>query len=66
MPPVPLRRIQWWSHVTPEGQGSKVLREVEIDLGEAAEMFGGVEAYNATRDVDIAKGLENLRKAAEG
>lgn len=69
-PPVPTRRIQWWFHVAPEGQGSKVKHEVEVDLGEAAEMFGGVEAYKATRGADISRGLEktleNLRKAAEG
>ena len=70
VPPVPTRRIQWWFHLTPEGQGTKVSHEVEVDLGEAAPMFGGVEAYKATRGADIARGLgktlENLRKAVEG
>lgn len=69
VPPIPVRRIQWWFHVTPEGQGSKVVNEVEVDLGDATEMMGGVEAYKATRGVDIATGmaktLENLRQAAE-
>ncbi len=69
-PPVPTRRIQWWFHVAPEGQGSKVTHEVEVDLGEAASMFGGVEGYKATRGVDISRGLEktleNLKKTAEG
>ena len=69
-PPVPTRRIQWWFQLTPEGQGTRVSHEVEVDLGEAAAMFGGVESYKATRGVDIARGLEktleNLRKAAEG
>ncbi len=69
-PPVPTRRIQWWFNLSPEGSGTKVSHEVEVDLGAAAEMFGGLDAYKATRGVDIANGmkktLQNLKAAAEG
>ena len=69
IPPFPLRRIQWWWHLTPEGQGTKVVNEVEVDLGDAREMMGGTEAYNSGRGADIIRGmektLENLRKAVE-
>ena len=56
-PPIPTRRIQWWFHVTPEGQGTKVVNEVEVDLGAAREMMGGTEAYRATRGADIIRGM---------
>ena len=67
-PPLPIRRIQWWFHLSPAGQGTKVMHEVEVDLGdESFEMFGGAENFKATRGADIASGmektLENVRKA---
>jgi hypothetical protein len=69
-PPVPVRRIQWWFHLTPEGQGTKVVHEVEVDLGDAGrEMFGGTENYRNTRGADVANGmgktLENLQRLVE-
>ncbi len=71
VPPVPLRRIQWWHHLTPQSGGTQVVHEVEVDLGDVGRtMFGGTEAYQAGRGVDVANGmdktLENLKKAAEG
>ena len=69
-PPVPVRRILWWFHLTPQGQGAKVEHEVEVDLGQEGRfMFGGTENYLNTRGRDVARGmaktLENLRKAVE-
>lgn len=67
VPPIPIRRIQWWYHLSPEGRGTKVVHEVEVDLGEAREMFGGTEAYNSTRGADVIRGMEktlqNLKAA---
>ena len=69
VPPMPIRRIQWWYHLSPEGQGTKVVTEVEVDLGEARAMMGGTEMYQNTRGADVARGmektLENLKKTAE-
>ena len=70
MPPVPVRRIQWWFHLTPLGDGTQVVHEVEVDLGDGGRaMFGGLEGYRAARGNAVASGmdktLENLRKAAE-
>ena len=38
-----------------------MVHEVEVDLGEAREMFGGTEAYNNTRGADVIRGMENCR-----
>ena len=69
VPPLPTERIQWWFRLSPEGQGTKVVHEVEVDLGGAREMMGGTETYNKVRGVDVSRGmektLENLKKAAE-
>ena len=44
-----------------------MVHEVEVDLGEAREMFRGTEAYNNTRGADVIRGMEkalqNLRTA---
>ena len=69
-PPIPVRRIQWWFHLTPEGSGTRVANEVEVDLGDAGrELFGGVEGYTTVRAPDISKGmsktLDNLKAALE-
>ena len=59
VPPVPIRRVQWWFNVTPEGNGSKVTNEVEVDLGEGGlAMFGSLDNYNTIRAPDIIKGME--------
>ena len=59
LPPVPIRRVQWWFNITPEGNGSKVTNEVEVDLGEGGlAMFGSLDNYNVVRVPDIIKGVE--------
>lgn len=68
-PPLPIRRIQWWFRVSPAGQGTKVVHDVEVDLGnEAFDMFGSAENFGKTLGADMArdmdKTLENLRGAA--
>lgn len=48
-------------------KGPRVV-EVEVDLGNAREMFGGTEVYQKTRGVvkGMEKTLQNIKKAAEG
>ena len=69
VPPLPVERIQWWFRLSPEGQGTKVVHEVEVDLGAAREMMEGTEEYNKVRGVDVSRGmektLENLKESAE-
>ena len=69
MPPFPLRRVQWWFQLTQQGDSTKLVQEVEVDLGEAAEQFGGVETFIAGRGAALAEGikktLENVKSAAE-
>ena len=67
--PFPIRRIQWWFHLAPEGQGTRLTPEVEVDLGETREMMGGTEVYRSGRGADVTRGLEqtlqNVKAAAE-
>ena len=69
VPPFPLRRVQWWFQLTQQGEGTKLVHEIEVDLGEAAEQFGGVETFKAGRGADLETGmqktLENVKQAAE-
>lgn len=69
VPPFPLRRVQWWFQLTQQGDGTKLVQEVEVDLGEAAEQFGGVETFKSGRgaalEAGIQKTLENVKRAAE-
>jgi hypothetical protein len=69
VPPFPLRRVQWWFHVTEQGEGTRLLHEMEVDLGDAAEQFGGVEAFKSGRGAALHSGmqktLENVKQAAE-
>ncbi|MDP6300639.1 MAG: hypothetical protein QF717_04860 [SAR202 cluster bacterium] len=59
------------SHLSPEGAGTKVVQEVEVDLGEPEDsMLQALKAnYVSMRGNDIAAGLEktltNLKQAAE-
>jgi len=69
-PPVPIGHIQWWFHLTPEPSGTRVVNEVEVDLGEEGRaMFGGVDGYLTVRAPDVAKGmaqtLQNLKSHLE-
>ena len=69
-PAVPLRRIQWWFHFTPEGQGTRVKHEVEVDFGELTDpmLIGLRDNYEAGRAGYVREGmrktLENLGQAA--
>ncbi len=69
VPPFPLRRVQWWFQLTQQGNSTTLVHEVEVDLGEAAEQFGGVETFVAGRGAALATGmqktLENVKHAAE-
>ena len=59
------------SHLSPEGAGTKVVQEVEVDLGEPEDsMLQALKAnYVSMRGNDVAAGLEktltNLKQAAE-
>jgi len=38
-----LRRVQWWFHLTPEGDSTRVVHEVEVDFGDLQdEMLKGL------------------------
>ena len=69
VPPFPLRRVQWWFRLTQQGDTTTLIHEVEVDLGEAAEQFGGVETFVAGRGAAVATGmqktLENVKHAVE-
>jgi uncharacterized protein YndB with AHSA1/START domain len=63
VPPKP-RRIQWWFRLTPEGSGTRVLHECEVDFGPMANVI--VKGpYALMRGGTIKRGmrktLENLR-----
>ena len=67
---VPLRRIQWWFHFKPEGTGTKVIHEVEVDFGELTDpmLISFRDNYEAGRAPYVRDGmkktLENLAQAA--
>ncbi len=67
-----LRRIQWWFHFTPVGDGTRVVHEVEVDLGDLHdEMLKGLrDNYEQVRAgvirTGMARTLENLKRMAEG
>ena len=69
VPPFPFRRVQWWFQLSQQGDRTTLVHEVEVDLGEAAEQFGGVETFIAGRGAalttGIQKSLENVKHAAE-
>jgi hypothetical protein len=33
VPPLPIRRIQWWFNLSAEGSGTQVVHECEVDQG---------------------------------
>ena len=65
-----LRRVQWWFHFTPEGGRTRVVHEVEVDLGELKdEMLKGLrDNFEQIRAPVVRAGmdrtLENLRRMA--
>ena len=69
--PEQFRRVQWWFHMSPQGNGTKVVHEVEVDLGDLKdEMLKGLkDNYEQVRAgvvrTGMVKTLENLKKKAE-
>jgi hypothetical protein len=55
--------------LTQQGDTTTLVHEIEVDLGAAAEQFGGVEIFIAGRGADLTTGiqqtLENVKKSAE-
>ncbi len=70
--PETVRRIQWWFRMSPEGQGTKVIHEVEIDLGDLkTEMLQGLrDNYEQARAGYVRDGMnqtiQNLKRMAGG
>ena len=44
--------------MTQQGDVTTLVNEVEVDLGEAVEQFGGVEAFNGGRTAALATGMQ--------
>jgi len=67
-----IRRMQWWFHMSPQGSGTKVVHEVEVDWGNIQqEMLKGLrDNYEQVRAGIVRGGmgktLENLKRMAEG
>ena len=70
--PETVRRIQWWFRMSPEGQGTKVIHEVEIDWGDLkTEMLQGLrDNYEQARAGYVRDGMnqtiQNLKRMAGG
>ena len=64
--PEQVRRIQWWFHMSPQGGGTKVVHEVEVDWGDLqTDMLKGLrDNYEQVRAGVVrdgmAKTLQNL------
>ena len=69
--PEQVRRIQWWFRMSPQGSGTKVVHEVELDWGEIKnEMLVGLkDNYEQVRAGVVRSGmdktLQNLKVMAE-
>jgi hypothetical protein len=69
--PEQVRRIQWWFRMSPQGRGTKVVHEVEVDFGDLHnEMLKGLkDNYEQVRAgivrTGMAKTLQNLKRMAE-
>ena len=70
--PEQVRRIQWWFRLTPDGDGTKVVHEVEVDWGNLThEMVIGLrDNYEEIRAGVVRTGMDktvaNLKSIAEG
>ncbi len=70
--PEQVRRLQWWFRMSPQGGGTKVVHEVEVDWGDLqTEMLKGLrDNYEQVRAgvvrTGMAKTLENLKRMAGG
>jgi hypothetical protein len=67
-----LRRVQWWFNFTPEGDGTRVVHEVEIDFGDLQDqtLKGLRDNFEHVRAPVVRAGmektLENLARMASG
>ncbi|MCH8226240.1 MAG: hypothetical protein IIC97_10270, partial [Chloroflexi bacterium] len=67
-----IRRIQWWFRRSPQGGGTKVVHEVEVDWGDIQEeMLKGLrDNYEQIRAVVVKDGmvktLDNLKRMVGG
>ncbi len=70
--PETVRRMQWWFRLAPDGQGTKVTHEVDLEWGDIqTEMLQGLrDNYEQVRAGYVRDGmkktLENLKRMAEG
>jgi uncharacterized protein YndB with AHSA1/START domain len=70
--PEQVRRIQWWFRMSPQGSGTKVVHEVEVDWGDITnEMIRGlIDNYEQVRAgvvrTGMTKTMENLKRMAGG
>ena len=58
--PEQVRKIQWWFNMSPEGDGTKVSHEVEVDWGELThEMLVGLrDNYEQVRSGVVRTGMD--------
>ena len=69
--PEQVRRIQWWFNMTPQGNGTKVTHECEVDWGDIThEMLVGLrDNYEQVRAGVVRSGMDktvaNLKRMAE-
>ena len=69
--PDTVRRIQWWFNLTPQGGGTHVTHEVEIDWGNLKDpqLQGLRDNYEQLRGAIVRDGMEktlqNLKRRAE-
>ena len=65
------RRVQWWFHLDPEDDATRVTHEVELDIGELHDpvLIGLREHFEQARGSVIRAGMEktlqNLKRMAE-
>ena len=70
--PESIRRMQWWFHMTPEGQGTKVVHEMELEWGDIqTDMLKGFrDNYEQIRAGTVREGMQktiqNLKRMAGG
>jgi hypothetical protein len=69
--PEQIRRIQWWFRMAPQGSGTRVIHEVEVDFGDLQNdmLKGFKDNYEQIRASVVRAGmektLENLKKMTE-
>ena len=67
-----IRRMQWWFRMSPQGGGTKVVHECEVDFGDLQnDMLKGLrDNYEQVRGGIVRNGmnktLENLKRMAKG